>query len=68
MTIYFYKTGEMNGRSYIKIPLRSTAILNNEKDDNFCFIWSILAPLHSRKNIHPNSVSNCYKSFNEKKH
>ena len=26
MTIYFYKTGEMDGRSYIKITLRSLAV------------------------------------------
>ena len=29
MTIYFYKTNEKNGSNYIKIPLRSNAILNN---------------------------------------
>ena len=32
MAIYFYKTGEMNGRFYVEFPLRSSAILNNEKD------------------------------------
>ena len=31
MTVYFYKTGEMDGRSHIKNPLRSNAILNIEK-------------------------------------
>ena len=31
MTVYFYKTGEMNGFSYVKTPLRSSAILNIEK-------------------------------------
>ena len=43
MTVYFYKTGEMNGGSYVKIPLRSNVILNFENDDNYCFLWSILA-------------------------
>ena len=33
LTVYFYKTGEMNGRSYVKNPLRSNAILNFEKND-----------------------------------
>ena len=28
MIIYFWKNGEINGSSYIKIPLRSSAILN----------------------------------------
>ena len=31
ITVYFYKTGEFNGSSYVKITLRSNAILNNEK-------------------------------------
>ena len=46
MTIYFYKTNEMNGSNYIKIPLRSNAILNVENNDKYCFLWSILAYLH----------------------
>ena len=55
MTIYFYKTGEMNGRSYVKIPLRSSAVLNIENDDKYCFLWSILAKLHPCNNSHPKS-------------
>ena len=43
MTIYFYKTQELNGCSYVKLPLRSNAILNIQNDDKYCFIWSILA-------------------------
>ena len=43
MTIYFYKTQELNGSSYVKIPIRSNAILNIQNDDKYCFIWSILA-------------------------
>ena len=45
MTVYFYKTSEMNGRSYVKIPLRSNTILNIENNDKYCFLWSILACL-----------------------
>ena len=52
----------MDGRSYVKIPLRTNAILNIESIDKFCFIWSILASHHPCNNIHPNRVSN-YKQF-----
>ena len=37
MTIYFFKSIEMNGSNYIKIPLRSNAILNVENNDKYCF-------------------------------
>ena len=37
-TIYIFKTGELNGSNYVKIPLRSNAILNTENNDEFCFI------------------------------
>ena len=57
MTIYFYQTGIMNGSNYVKIPLRSNAILNIENDDKYCFIWSILASLHPCNLNHPNRVS-----------
>ena len=38
MTVYFYKTGEMNELNYAKIPLRSSAILNIENNDKHCFL------------------------------
>ena len=62
MTKYFYKTGELKGSNYVKIPLRSNAILNIEKNDEYCFIWSTLASLHPCINNHPNRVSN-YKQY-----
>ena len=65
MTIYFYKTNEMNGSNYIKIPLRSNAILNVENNDKYCFLWSKLASLHPCSNNHPNRVSNYRQYFNE---
>ena len=65
MTIDFYKTNEMNGSNYIKIPLRSNAILNVENNDKYCFLWSILAYLHPCNNNHPNRVSNYRQYFNE---
>ena len=43
LTVYFYKTNELNGSTYVKIPLRSNAILNIENNDKYCFLWSILA-------------------------
>ena len=43
MTRYFYKTGELNGSNYVKVPLRTNAILNIENNDKYCFLWSILA-------------------------
>ena len=65
MTIYFYKTTELNGSNYVKISLRSNAILNFEKNDKYCFLWSILAHLHPCNNSHPNRISNYRQFFNE---
>ena len=61
-TIYFYKTGDLNGSNCVKIPLKSNAILNIEISDNFCFLLSILAYLHLCNNNHPNRVS-IYKHY-----
>ena len=58
MIIYFYKTTEMTGSSYVKIPLRFSAILKIESDDEYCILWSILAHLHPCDNSHPNRVTN----------
>ena len=65
MKISFYKTSEMNGTSYVKIPLRTNAILIVQNNDKYCFIWSILASLHPCQNDHPNRVSNYVQDFNE---
>ena len=65
MTIYFYKTGELNGSNYVKMPLRSNATLNIENNDKFCFLWSISAYLHPCNNNHLNRVSNYKQYFNE---
>ena len=40
MKIRFHRTGELNGSSYVEIPLRSNAILKIENNDKYCF-WSI---------------------------
>ena len=65
MKISFYKTVELNGTPYVKIPLRSNAILNIQNKDKYCFIWSILASLHPCENTHPSRVNNCLQYFNE---
>ena len=38
MTIHFYKTGDMNGSSYVKILFRSFATLNIQYDNKNCFL------------------------------
>ena len=65
MKISFYKTGELNGSSYVKIPLRSSAILNNQNNDTYCSIWSILPSFHPCGNTHPSRVNNYKQYFNE---
>ena len=65
MTIYFHKTTVMNGSSYVKIPLRSSATLNVENDDKYCFLWSISAGLHPRNKSHPNRVTKYTQCFDE---
>ena len=65
MTIYFYQTGKMNGSNYVKLLLRSNAILNIENNDKYCLLWSILASLHPCNNNHSNKVSNYRQNFNE---
>ena len=52
----------MNGRSYVRNPLRSNAILNIENIDEYCFYWSILASLHPCNNNDPTTVTN-YKHY-----
>ena len=51
MTIYFYKTNEMNSSSYVINPSRSSVILNIESTKKSCFHWSILASLHPCENF-----------------
>ena len=63
--ISFFKTTELNGTSYVKIPLRSNAILNIQNNDKYCFIWSFLASLYPCENTHPSRVNNYIQYFNE---
>ena len=64
MTIYFYETGELNGSNYVKVPLRTNAILNIENIDKYCSIWTTLASLYPCNNNHPSRVSN-YKQYSK---
>ena len=67
MKLSFYKSTELDGTSYVKIPLRSNAILNVQNNDKYCFIWSILASLHPCENTHPSRENNYLQHFNELK-
>ena len=60
MTMYFCKTTEFNGSSYLFLPLKYSAFFLVEDDVILCFNWSILAHLHpiaDLKNGHTTSVS-----------
>ena len=65
MKLSFYKTEELNGTPFVKIPLRSNAILNVQNKDENCFIWSISASLHPCENSNPSRVNNYVQYFNE---
>ena len=65
MTLYFHKTGELNGSKYVKIPLRLNAILNIENNDNYCSLWSILANLHHCNTNHNNRITDYKQHFGE---
>ena len=65
MKISFYKTEELNGTSFVKIPLRPNAVLNFQNNDKYCFIWSVLASLHPCESTHPSRVNNYLQYFNE---
>ena len=64
MSISFYNTGNMDGSSYVRIPLRSSAIINVKNDDKYCYIWSILAKLHPCES-NPDRVSKYEPFFDE---
>ena len=43
---FFHKTNALNGMTYVKFPIRTNSILNIQKADTYCFLWSILANIH----------------------
>ena len=44
--------------SYVKIPLKSNAVLKIENIDKYCFLWSSLSYLNPCEKDHPNRASN----------
>ena len=65
MKVKCYETGELSCSSYVKLPLRSSALINFEHDGKSCFIWSILAKLHPCETDPPNKNSNYKQYFEE---
>ena len=68
MGIPFYKSGELIATSHVKIPLKSSAILNIKNDDKYCFLWSKLdklRPISHSMNGHATRVSNYRQKFDE---
>ena len=65
MTKYFYDNTELNGSTYVKIPLRSSAVINIDSDDDYCFLWSKVANTLPCKNNHPKKVSDFRHFFDE---
>ena len=61
----FQKTGELFGLSFVKIPLRSNAILNIENIDIYSSLRSISAYLHPCENSQPSRVRNYIQLFDE---
>ena len=47
LTIYFFKTAELNGSSYRKTPVGSSVVLKTDNDDEFGFVQSMRAHLHA---------------------
>ena len=63
--ISFYKTGELHGTFHVKIPLRSSAIVNVRNNDKYCFLWSVLASLHPCESTLLSKTNNYIQYFNE---
>ena len=64
MGVALYKSGELKSSSYVKLPLRSSDLINIIIDDKYCFIWSIIANLHPCY-TKPYRTSNYEHFFNE---
>ena len=65
MKIRFFRLGELNGSSLVKIPLRSNALINIKNNKKYCLIWPVLASIHPCENDHTNRISNIKDCFNE---
>ena len=58
MMVIFRLTTESNGSNFVKIPIRSSAILIIENDKKYCIFRSKLASLYPCENTNPKRVSN----------
>ena len=65
MRIIFYKTDELFRWSYLKVPLKTSTLLEIISADKNCFFWLILAHLHPCEINHPNRVSVYRQCFNK---
>ena len=63
MTICFPETTKIDCSKYVKSLIRSSAIIEIDNDDYYCFFWSIITNLHACKKNHPNRVSIYSKSL-----
>jgi hypothetical protein len=65
----FYEIESLKAGTYIPSPFKSKWIINIKNEDDYCFVWSILAKLHYNDNIkdsiNPNRVSNYRKWFKD---
>ena len=65
MKTRFYKIVELNGTNYVKSPSRSNVLINIKNNDEYCFIWSILASLRPCNDDHLKKVSIYKQHFDE---
>ena len=70
LSIKMFRYRDMRASSYCKLPIpfcTSKSILNMQNDDNYCFLWCILAQLHE-VDIHREWISHYEKQFHELNH
>ena len=67
LTVKLFRYPDIRASSYCKIPksiCNSSSIVNKQNDDNYCFLWSILAHKYKVDN-HRERVSHYKKHFHE---
>ena len=58
VTTYLSKTSQLGGSSLVKLPIRTSATLHDDKyDDKNGFTWPLFAESHPCENSHLYSVS-----------
>ena len=64
--VKFYKIKSIIGKGYQPLPFKSTFIVNIQNEDNFCFIYCIIAHFIIKQNpklIHKEKVSHYNKLY-----